>query len=414
MDEEAPLPALRFDVEPMPFEHEGKPMFALHDPEGLSSRPVALSPGGMFLASLLDGKRSLSGVRSTFAKATGQLVQTTEISKLVEALEKAEMLETAAVQEKRKKILSDFIASPVRKAQLGYPAQPLELSKFLGEFFRDGKGPGKPLPDRPSKSAPPKGLVAPHIDILRGGSVYAWCYRELADAPPPDLVIALGVAHESPRSPWTMTKKAFETANGPLEVDKEAYQAIASELWYDPLDDEGVHRKEHSLEVQALWLKFLWRDNTPPWVPILCSTFERFSPDRAPSSVETVEKAIERIGARLSKLAEKRRVLVLAGVDLAHVGPHFGDELELGPELAAKVEAEDLKSMGHALKLEADPFYLSVVADGHWRKVCGLSALYTAVRWMKALGAAPGELLSYGQAPDPRGGLVSFAGAVYR
>jgi len=105
---------------------------------------------------------------------------------------------------------------------------------------------------------------------------------------------------------------------------------------------------------------------------------------------------------------------VLAGVDLAHVGPHFGDELKLGPEVEKKVEAEDRASMEHALKLDADPFYLSVVADGHWRKVCGLSALYTSVRWLKALGAKPGELLTYGQAPDPRGGLVSFAGAIYR
>ena len=66
--------------------------------------------------------------------------------------------------------------------------------------------------------------------------------------------------------------------------------------------------------------------------------------------------------------------------------------------------------------MDADGFYLSVVKDDHWRKVCGLSALYTALRWVKdaSVGAAKGELLTYGQAPDPAGGLVSFTSAIYR
>ena len=101
------------------------------------------------------------------------------------------------------------------------------------------------------------------------------------------------------------------------------------------------------------------------------------------------------------------------GVDLAHVGPRFGDEIDLNPALEKRIEDEDRKSLAHALKLEADPFYLSVVADGHWRKVCGLSATYTALRWLKLLGAPEGRLLTYGQAPDPSGGIVSFASLIF-
>ena len=68
-------------------------------------------------------------------------------------------------------------------------------------------------------------------------------------------------------------------------------------------------------------------------------------------------------------------------------------------------------------RMDADDFYMSVVADEHWRKVCGLSALYTALRLIKILkddASTPGQLLTYGQAEDPLGGVVSFASAIYR
>jgi hypothetical protein len=48
--------------------------------------------------------------------------------------------------------------------------------------------------------------------------------------------------------------------------------------------------------------------------------------------------------------------------------------------------------------------------------VCGLSSLYTGLRLIKDLegsAAQPGRLLAYGQAPDPAGGLVSFASALF-
>jgi AmmeMemoRadiSam system protein B len=116
-----------------------------------------------------------------------------------------------------------------------------------------------------------------------------------------------------------------------------------------------------------------------------------------------------------AQVASGRKVTILAGVDLAHVGPRFGDQLELNDELLKRIETEDRASIEHALKLDADKFYASVIADGHWRKVCGLSAIYTAVRLMNIVsdGKAEGRFLTYGQAPDPLGGIVSFTSLIY-
>ena len=134
-----------------------------------------------------------------------------------------------------------------------------------------------------------------------------------------------------------------------------------------------------------------------------------------PSKIPTIEKAIKDLGEVLKgEIAKGRTVMILNGIDLAHVGLRFGDDLEITPELEKKIETEDRKSLVDALSLDADGFYKSIVANEHWRKVCGLSALYTGLRLMKAIGATkPGQLLTYGQAPDPAGGLVSFASAIY-
>lgn len=415
MSEEA-LPALRRDVEILPIEHEGRPMFVFQDPEATTDGSIAVSSAGMAVASLLDGTRTLGELQAALKQAAGVEVKREDIQRLVDQLGRAGLLETEAVLEKRRRTLRDFAESKVRKAALrglSYPQDTLELAQQLGAFARDSKGPGRNLPEHPGAGPAPLGLVAPHIDFHRGGPAYAWAYRELADREPPDAIVALGVAHASPPSPWVMTPKEYETPWGAMAVDRDLYKDIAGALWYDPVADEAVHRKEHSLEFQAVWLRFLWREKTPPWVPILCSTFERWASDRAPSTIKTVEEAVGEIGERLKKRSKARRIMILAGVDLAHVGPRFGDDLELNPALEKKIEGEDRASLARALKLEADPFYLSVVADGHWRKVCGLSATYTALRWLKALGAPEGRLLTYGQAPDPAGGIVSFASLIY-
>jgi AmmeMemoRadiSam system protein B len=413
------LPPLKAGIEAIQIEHQGKPAVLLRDQEGLNEQSMAITMPAFMIAMMLDGNTSVSDIQSNFSKATGQLITPAEIDGLVAALGKADLLETAALQEKRRRTLQAFLDDPVRKpahAKGGYPDNTLDLAAFLGAFFQDVKGPKKQLAPSPSKPTP-LGLFAPHIDFHRGGPAYAWTYQALSESERPDTIVALGVAHMSPNSPWVFTKKSYETPYGPLAVAGDVYRDLEACLWYDVTVDQAVHRTEHSLEFQALWLKYLWRDNTPPWVPILCSSFDAFCMDRPPSAVASIEEAIQKMGAALKKRQDRgEKILILAGVDLAHVGPRFGDELKLGPELDARVEKEDRASLALSLKGDADAFYMSVVAEGHWRKWCGLSAIYTALRLMKMLsptGSIQGDLLTYGQAPDPAGGLVSFTGVLF-
>ncbi|MDD5657603.1 MAG: AmmeMemoRadiSam system protein B, partial [Elusimicrobia bacterium] len=293
------------------------------------------------------------------------------------------------------------------------PAQGSELTKLLDGFFKDPGGPQCGYAELAEGPAP-LGLAAPHIDFQRGGPVYAWSYQALSRRRPPEAIVAVGVAHMAPNSPWVMTEKSYGTPLGPVTLHKDLYDELRAALWYDPRQEELAHRTEHSLELQAIWLRHLWGDRTPPWVPILCSSFERFCPEGAPSRIETIETALRKMGEVLARRQE--RVMVLASVDLAHAGPRFGDDGPVTPDRAKIIEAEDRASLAEAMDLKADEFYLSVTRGNNKRRVCGLSALYTALRLMSARAGkspAPGRLLSYKQADDFVGGLVSFASVIW-
>ena len=417
----APLPPLRPEIEAVEVEHDGQPLVLLRDQEGLSKQAIAVSLPGFLVAGLMNGERTAAEIRGLFLKKTGAVLSEEEIVSLSRQLADAGLLETEELRRERERVVRAFRDSSVRPAHVtsyGYPQDAIGLAAYLGKFFKDPNGPGKEAKGAASAAgASALGLVVPHIDLERGGPAYAWAYQALSETPPPDVIVAFGTAHMAPDSPWIPTRKEYECIYGRMAVDNALYEAFRKILWYDPAADEWAHRTEHSLEFQALWLKYLWRDAAPPWLPVLVSSFDRFAPETAPSSIETIETAIRAMGDVLAAMKKDgRRILVLAGVDLAHVGPRFGDPIEPTPEVRAKIEAEDRESIDHALRLDADAFYASAVRDGHWRKVCGLSPLYMALRMMARLadGTPSGRRLTYAQADDPMGGVVSFASLIFQ
>lgn len=413
----SPVPRMRQDLEITPISHQGQPMVLFSDALGLSQESFVVSPLILLIASLFDGSRPVKEIQQELTKQKIALSET-EVQKVVDELKQHGLLETSETLDHRQKLYEKFKQSNLRQffpKTRGLPENPLDLGRLFNRFFKDPKGPGEPFSGSPSLE-PAIGLVCPHIDFFRGGPVYAWSYGELAKRKVPDVIVAVGVSHFTPRSPWVMTEKNYETPFGPMEVEKSLYAEIRKVLWYDPAEEEIVHAKEHSLEFQALWLKHRWLKDTPKWVPVLCSNFDTFCNGGAPSKIPTIEEAIRSIGKILENRARNgQRIMILAGIDLAHVGERFGDELQITDELKTKIETLDRESMQDAMRLEADKFFLSGVGEGSWRKICGLSALYTSLRWIRALsgGKVQGKLLSYDQAADPNGGIVSFASAVF-
>jgi AmmeMemoRadiSam system protein B len=141
-------------------------------------------------------------------------------------------------------------------------------------------------------------------------------------------------------------------------------------------------------------------------VPILCGTF---GPELAsttpviPASVTTFLRACRDIIG-----AEQRHVCVIAGADLAHVGRRFGDAFAIDDTVVQAVARRDREDLQEAVAVHPEAFYLSVMKDRNQRRVCGLNCIYAALQTVHGM-VHSGELLHYDYAPDPAGGIVSFA-----
>ena len=403
-------PLLKRGVEILPARDKERELILLKDNEGITNQVLVMPVETIALIQFFDGQNSIKDIQNQILKLTNHLVSEYEIIEFVKQLEQANFLENEKVNEIRKKLYEEFKNSSVRKAihkEVSYPENILELSSFMAKFLKieEIKFPTQTI----------IGAISPHIDLIRGGSVYAKTYSELQKSVIPDIVIAFGVSHKGGVSPFIFTKKEYETPYGNIQVDNDLYMKFKEVLWYEPDEEDFFHKDEHSLELQALWLKYIWRDKTPKWLPILVTDFERFCEKNPPSKIEYIEKFFSSAEIILKELLnQNKKVLILAGVDFSHVGPRFGDDIEITPEIKKTIEEYDKKILNLALELKADEFFLSVAETENETNICGLSATYSALRFIKSINQnAKGKLLDYSQADDPFGGFVSFASVVF-
>ena len=108
------------------------------------------------------------------------------------------------------------------------------------------------------------------------------------------------------------------------------------------------------------------------------------------------------------------RACVIAGVDMAHVGPRFGDPA--APEASARVALarRDRDSLQRAFALDAPGWYRDVLTDDAVRRVCGLAPVYALAAIVPPAWGLAGHLLGYDQAVDPGdGSVVTYAAAAY-
>lgn len=400
-----PLPAFRPALRVVPYRHEGRDVFlAIDSHEGLIEHPVVLPPLAFVVASLLDGAREAADVRREIsARFQGVDLTFEEIDSVVRDLDRHYLLESERVRGRRQEIEQEYQALPARPPRF-VQGTPDEVRRELEGYYADEAGAGLPEARR---AEPLVGILAPHIDFRRGGPCYTFAYRELAERSDADLYVILGVAHASPPNPFIVSSKDYETPLGTVPVDCDAVGALEKRLGRGIYDYESAHRSEHSIEFQAVFLRHARPDGSFTVVPILCSSFEPWCGAASPSTVREVE---DFLGA-LREAVAGRRVCFVAGVDFAHVGPVFGDDVEITSELISWMAAGDTRSLQACAEGNAEAFWNSVQSDGNRRHVCGLSATYA---FLRLLGDAEGKIHKYGFAPDPQGGIVSFASVSFR
>ena len=397
-------------VEAFPVEQNGQTLVCLRDSSGVAPNPIMLGMGAYFIITLFNGINDLRDVQVAFMKRFGEMLPLEQLTGLVEALDRAFFLDSPAFHERERNERAEFLALTERPAALAglcYSREPAALRAELGAFFDPPEGPGRALPRKPGASL--KGLIAPHIDPRRGAAAYAHAYAELMAHDPPELVIILGTSHQGAGPQlFSATRKNYATPLGVVETERDFVDSLATRFTGgDLLGDEILHRGEHSIEFQALFLAYALGVRGYRIVPILVSSFhEMVASGLTPTDDPRVRSFLDALYDLLG--AEKRNVLVLAGVDFAHVGRKFGDSFAADEGVAQRIQREDLELIENIKRGDPDGFFADILRDRDARKICGLSPMYTQLALLK--GRA-GRLLKYGIAMEPQTeSCVSFAG----
>ncbi|HUS63632.1 MAG TPA: AmmeMemoRadiSam system protein B, partial [Kofleriaceae bacterium] len=411
-------PRLR-PLEAFPLHENGQRLLGLRDPSGLSEAVARLPPAAVAVIQLCDGETTRDEICAEFVRRYQSPLTREVLDKLLDQLDQALLLDSERFRMHSASVFAEFARSPVRPAHLAgksYPGDPAELGRMLDGFYAQPRGPGGP---EGAQKPLPRALIAPHIDFNRGGPAYAWAYRPLAEAATlPELVVVFGTDHTGAEHPFTLTRKHYQTPFGQLETDIQLVDALTAEVRQalgaaaaDNLyRDEHHHRGEHSIEFQMVWLRHIWKERADGMkvLPILCGSLHHLIEDgRDPSSdviVATVLGAIE-------KLTAGRRTLFIAGADLAHVGPRFGDAEPLDADDRESLERRDQATLAHCASGDATAWFTEIAKEKDRRRVCGLPPIYAM---LKVARPGVGQLRAYGQCPadDNGGSLVSIASVV--
>ena len=401
-----PLPASRF-------EWDGRLFVKFDDPAGVVSDPV-LIPLDAYqrVVRHFDGRTTLPQVLDRIRSETGQDVEMAELVRLVTQLDQAMVLDGPRFDAFHQTFRRGQVRPPALAGR-SYPATERALREELASYFTHARGSGHPTPS-PAKARGRtrlRGVLSPHIDYQRGGPTYSWAYRELAERSDAEVFVVLGVAHQACVQRFALTRKDFDTPLGTLATDRAYVDLLAERAGKHLFDDELAHRTEHSIEFQAVFLKYMFphRRNIA-MVPVLVGSFH----DLMDAGVDPIDDdEVSRFIAALRE-AERRsgkKVAYIGAVDLSHIGPEFGDPAPVDDAQRERLERFDQAMLDRVAANDPRGWFETAARVGNRWRVCGLAATYTMLH---ALGRVRGRVARYDQAIDDRGQCcVSFASTVF-
>jgi len=400
-------PALRpVDSVVVPDPEHGR-VVVLRDPEGITEGSVCIPPPLVPIVARFTGERTCDEIARELSVELGGTVDVEVVERAAKALEQALFLDGPAYRAARDKVMAAFIESPTRPASHAggaYLRDPVELEAYVQSKCL-GKATG---PARKANGTRMVALVSPHIDPWRGAVCYGQAYSALGQglSPEADTFIVFGTSHAPMRQAFALCRKAFDTPFGPMPCDEEAIDRIAAAASFDVYADELNHKREHSIEFQVVFLKHLLGARPARIIPVLAGLGAQQATGRDPAEDAAAMRFIDAVRDLVSQRG--RRAVVVAGADMAHVGPRFGDPRPFDARARARLSRKDQASLARAAEADVPGFWQDVVKDLDTRRVCGLAPIYSLLSTLPA--GAQGDLLHYEQTVDADdGSIVSHA-----
>ncbi len=379
------LPRPRRDLEYIPVQHQGQTYVLIRDRFGLVQAGKALKADLYRFLALLESSESVRDVQSGLMRLhQGRFVSEQEISSLIGILDESFLLDSDRFHQARNEIVNRFSSQAVRPCVLSGQAYPRhgedlgrELDRILSLSGADGHGPGQVT-----------AIVAPHIDLQVGAESYARAYSSLQHVQP-ERIIALGVGHHLSGHLFSLTRKDFQTPLGLVPADAAAVDTLLETKDPAIAPNDFEHCFEHSLEFQVLFLQHCLT-SAACLVPILCGSLMATLPEYSRQAF--LDRAGEVLAGLRSLLCQAQtRTMVVAGVDLSHIGPKFGHE-RTATALKDESERHDQALLEALCAQDPEAFWKESIAVRDRYNVCGFSALACL---LEILPPGTGQVLDY-------------------
>jgi AmmeMemoRadiSam system protein B len=252
-------------------------------------------------------------------------------------------------------------------------------------------------------------VVSPHIDFMRGGLTYARVWKRAAEAArAAELAIILGTDHFGRSGSITLTHQPYATPYGVLPQPPDASKALSDAIGHESsYAGELHHRTEHSVELSAVWMHHARNGQPIDTVPVLVGSFSEYI-ENGTNPVESGR--VRRFVDALASVAGGRRTLLVASVDLSHVGPEFGG-VPLDASARRRLRTADRDLIGRVCAGDAEGFLRTIQRSGDETNICGTGPIYMM---MHALGATRGREVDYQLYPadDTDTSAVSVCGVL--
>jgi MEMO1 family protein len=378
----------------------------LVDQLGLNPRAERLSVREFFWMRLFDGQRTVREIQAeAIRQAGGELLPLELFTKLVGRLDEALFLDGPRFRE----VAQQAVREP--RCIGCYEGEPAALRRQLDRLFTGPKGPGKPRAVEPDGTL--RAALIPHIDYPRGGHTYAWGFKEVCERTPASLFVIIGTSHYSLHR-FTLTRKHFKTPLGVTPTDQAFIDRLVHHYGDGLFDDELMaHLPEHSIELEVIFLQYLYEDNCQiRIVPLVVGSFQDCIESQiAPTVRADIRSMIEAL--RKAEAETPEPICYIISGDLAHLGPKFGDKEPVEAPLLSDSRLRDQALLKEAETGQSGGYYRLIADEGDRRRICGLPPTYIA---LEAARPGHGKVLHYDQYIHPRGHeSVSFASmAFYR
>lgn len=362
---------LRYSIDLNVTQENGEYVVVLRCKEGLSPSGLALRGVALNVIQYLNGAHTEEEIKKLVIDKTGFEGLTEDVLKI---LDEALFLENSNSERARIEIKSAFDNQTVRKPQFAGGIYPEDLTSRKSYIQR--------VLDTSHiisvSSETPSLIITPHIDYRRGELTYGRAFKSAGELNW-DVTILIGTNHQPSDELFALTKKNFSLPGHVFSTKAEAVSRIAAKTGDWIFRDEFCHKAEHSLELQLPYLETLLPNTT--LIPIIVGGFYNFLESGAlPASDKKYNDFVDALAEEIKQLeSQGRKVGILAGVDMAHIGKNFGDTKDLSDEWLESIQTQDQEYLSCVESGNFTALFAHMAKDKDARRMCGFPTLYTVL-----------------------------------